>query len=302
MKKIVILFIAALILFSGCVEKTVKKGDTISINYTGSLEDGTVFDTSIESVAKENDIFKPEFAPLQFKVGEPGVIEGVDEVVAGILNEGVVGMKVGEIKTLTIKPEKAYGLPKPEMISAYDIIENRSAKENTFPKVMNISLEEFESTYGIYHNKSDTIVVPGTNINMTVQNISSSVSLSYHLKVGFQIFSQNFPWNMTVVKIDDKNVTIKPSVKKNDVIQLQLDPFQKTPWNSTVIGVTNDNITLRHNAIPETKVQSMYGNMIVRFNDTKLTIDQNHELAGKTLIFNVTLVSIDTKKAQNATK
>ncbi len=294
MKKIVILFIAALILFSGCVEKTVKKGDTISINYTGRLEDGTVFDTSIESVAKEYDIFKPEFAPLQFKVGEPGIIEG--------LNEGVVGMKVGDTKTLTIKPEKAYGMPKPEMIRAYDIIENVSAKENSFPRVFNISLEEFEGTYGPDHNKSDTVVYPGTNINLTIQNISNSVSLLYNLKVGNQIFSKTAPWNMTVVKIDDKNVTIKPSVKKNDVVQFQLDQFQKTPWNSTVIGVTNDNITLRHNAIPETKVQSMYGNMIVRFNETKLTIDQNHELAGKTLIFNVTLVSIDTEKAQNATK
>lgn len=295
MKKILILFIAGLILFSGCIgEKTVKKGDTISINYTGRLEDGTVFDTSIEKVAKENNISKPEFVPLQFKVGEPGIIEG--------LNEGVVGMNVGETKTITIKPEKAYGMPKPEMISAYDIIENVSAKENSFPRAFNISLGEFEETYGPDHNKSDNVVYPGTNINITVQNISDNVSLSYNLKEGFQIVSKTAPWNMTVVKIDDKNVTIKPSVKKNDVIQFQLDQFQKTPWNSTVIGITNDNITLRHNAIPETKVQSMYGTMIVRFNETKLTIDQNNELAGKTLIFNVTLVSIDTEKAQNATK
>lgn len=293
MKKILILFLAALILFSGCIgEKTVKKGDTISVDYTGSLEDGTVFDTSIESVAKGYDIFKPEFAPLQFKVGEPGMIEGFDE--------GVVGMKIGETKTLTIPPEKAYGLPKPELISTYDIIQNMSAR-TTFPKVLNYSLEEFESTYGPDHNKSDTVVIPGTNINMTVQNISDIVSLSYDLKVGFQIFQQNAPWNMTVVKIDDKNVTIKPSVKKNDVIQFQLDQFQKTPWNSTVIGVTDDNITLRHNPISETTVQTMYGIMKVNFNETSFTLDQNHELAGKTLIFNVTLISIDTEKAQKAT-
>jgi len=294
MKKIIILFLAALILLSGCIgDKTVKIGDTISINYTGSLEDGTVFDTSIESVAKEYDIFKPEFIPLQFKVGEHGIIAG--------LNEGVIGMKVGETKTLTIKPEKAYGFPKPEMISSYDIIQNMSAK-TTFSKVLNISLEQFESTYGPNHNKSDKVVIPETNINMTVQNISDNVSLSYDLKVGFHIFQQNAPWNMTVVKIDDKNVTIKPDLKENDIIQLPLNQFQKTPWNSTVIGITDDNITLRHNAIPETKVDSMYGTMTVRFNETKFSIDENHELAGKTLIFNVTLVSIDTEKAQNTTR
>ncbi len=294
MKKILILFLATLILFSGCIgEKTVKKGDTISVDYTGSLEDGKVFDTNIESVAKQHNIIKPEYVPLIFKVGEPGMIEGFDE--------GVVGMKVGETRTLTIPPEKGYGLVDPELINTYDLIENVSAKEISFPRVFDIPLEQFESTYGPGHNKSDSVIPPGTNINLTIKNINSSVSLSYNLTVGFQIFQQNAPWNMTVVKINETNITIKPGVKKNDTIRLPLDQFQKRPWTSTVIGVTGDNITLRHNPIPETTVQTMYGAITVKFNETSLIIDQNHELAGKTLIFNVTLISIDTEKAQKAT-
>lgn len=292
MKKILILFLAALIIFSGCIgEKTVKKGDTVSVNYTGSLQDGKVFDTNIESVAKQHNIIKPEYVPLNFTVGEPGMIKGFDE--------GVVGMKVGETRKLTIPPEKGYGLVDPKLISAYDIIENVSAKNTTLPKVMNIPLEQFEATYGPGHNKSDSVILPGTNINLTIQNISTSVSLSFNLAVGFQIFQQNSPWNMTVVKINETNITIKPSVKKNDTIRLPLDQFQKAPWTSTVIGVTADNITLRHNPIPETTVQSMYGTMTVRFNETSFIIDQNHEFAGKTLIFNITLISIknnDTDK------
>ncbi len=289
MKKILIILLAVIILFSGCVgEKTVKKGDTISVNYTGSLQDGKVFDTNIESVAKQHDIIRPEYVPLKFTVGEPGMIAGFDE--------GVVGMKVGDTKILTIPPEKGYGPVRPELISPYNIIENVSAKENTFPRVFNVSLEEFEATYGGGHNESETVVPSGTNINLTILNISSSVSLSYNLKEGSQIFSQNAPWNMTVSKIDNRNITIKPSVKMNQIVHFQLDQFQKTPWTSTVIGMTGDNITLRHNAIPETKVQSMFGTMTVRFNETSFIIDQNHELAGKTLMFNVTLVSIDTGK------
>jgi len=286
MKKILILFLAALILFSGCIgEKTVKKGDKVSVNYTGSLQDGKVFDTNIESVAKQHDIIKPEYLPLNFTVGEPGMIKGFDE--------GVVGMKVGETKTINILPEDGYGPVDPELIIAYDLIENFSAKENSFPKVFNISLEEFEATYGPGHNKSDNVIPPGTNINLTILNISNVVSLSYNLKAEYQIFTQNSPWNMTVVKINETNITIKPSVKKNDTVRLPLDQFQKTPWTSTVIGVTDDNITLRHNAIPETKIESMFGTMTVRFNETSFFIDQNHELAGKTLIFNITMNSIE---------
>jgi len=295
MKKILILFLAALIIFSGCIgERTVKKGDTISVYYTGSLQDGKVFDTNIESVAKEHDIIKPEYVPLNFTVGEPGMIKGFDE--------GVVGMKVGETKTLTIPPEKGYGLVDPELIKANDLIENISAKENMFPRVFNISLEQFEGEYGTGYNISDTVLYPGTNINLTIKNITSSVSLSYDLKAGFEIFSQNSPWNMTVVKINETNIIIKPSVKKNDTIRFPLDQFQKTPWTSTVIGVTNDNITIRHNPIPETIVQTMYGGtMKVKFNETSLIIDQNNELAGKTLIFNVTIVSIENNDISDKT-
>jgi FKBP-type peptidyl-prolyl cis-trans isomerase 2 len=293
MKKKLILFLAALILFSGCIgEKTVKKGDTVSVNYTGSLQDGKVFDTNIESVAKQYDIIKPEYVPSKFKVGEQSMIEGFDE--------GVVGMKVGETKKLTIPPEKGYGLVDPKLINTYNLIENISAKNTTLPRVLNITLQQFEATYGPGHNISDTVIYPGSNINMTIQNINTSVSLSFNLAVGFQIFQQNSPWNMTVVNINKTEITIKPSVKKNDTVRFPLDQFQKTPWTSTIIGVTDDNITVRHNPIPETIIQTMYGGTLkVKFNETSLIIDQNHELAGKTLIFNVTLVSIENNDISN---
>ncbi|MEO5635201.1 MAG: FKBP-type peptidyl-prolyl cis-trans isomerase [Candidatus Paceibacterota bacterium] len=71
-----------------------KAGDTVSMNYTGRLQDGTVFDSNVD----------PKFnhaEPLVFKLGTGQVIPGWDK--------GIVGMKVGEKKTLTIAPEDAYG-------------------------------------------------------------------------------------------------------------------------------------------------------------------------------------------------
>ncbi len=76
------------------MERTAKVGDTLIMNYTGRLIDGTVFDSNVD--AKFNHV-----QPFTFVLGAGQVIAGWDE--------GLVGMKVGEKKTLTIPPEKAYG-------------------------------------------------------------------------------------------------------------------------------------------------------------------------------------------------
>lgn len=72
-----------------------KIGDTVAMNYTGRLVDGTVFDSNVD----------PKFRhvqPFPFTLGAGEVIAGWDK--------GIVGMKVGEKKTLTIPPEDGYGV------------------------------------------------------------------------------------------------------------------------------------------------------------------------------------------------
>ncbi len=66
-----------------------NSGHTVSVNYTGTLEDGTQFDTSIGR------------GPFSFPLGAGRVIKGWDE--------GVAGMKVGGKRKLTIPPELGYG-------------------------------------------------------------------------------------------------------------------------------------------------------------------------------------------------
>lgn len=84
-------------------EIIVKNGDSVSVDYIGKLEDGTVFDTSIKEAAVEAGKFSEQrnYEPLSFTVGAGQMIKGFDL--------GVVGMKVGEEKTLAIPPEEAYG-------------------------------------------------------------------------------------------------------------------------------------------------------------------------------------------------
>jgi len=83
--------------------KRIEKGDTVSVNYVGRLEDGTIFDTSVKEAAIEAGIYNQmrNYEPLTFTVGAGQMIKGFDE--------GVIGMQVGEEKTLTVPPEEAYG-------------------------------------------------------------------------------------------------------------------------------------------------------------------------------------------------
>ena len=83
--------------------EVVEDGDYILVDYTGRLEDETVFDTSIEAIAIEAEIYNPgrEYKPLGFTVDAGEMITGFDR--------GVVGMAVGEEKRLIIAYEEAYG-------------------------------------------------------------------------------------------------------------------------------------------------------------------------------------------------
>jgi len=324
MKKIFILLLMAIILFSGCVsEKTVKNGDNISVNYTGSFVNGKVFDTSIEKVAEENNLppHNGGYKPLNFTVGKGEVIKGFDE--------GVIGMKVGETRKLTIPPENAYGPINPGMIRTipilFDIPATTEMPATTeILKVIEVPVNDFEKIVGPGHKVGDIVTIPETNINVTIQNITSNVSLIYNLKAGDKVWTKDTPWNQTVVKVDNKNITLRANVSKNEIVQLQGAPWNETivkidernitlrpnvikneiiqlpdaPFNTTVVDVNETNITLRHNPIPETTitVPGMFGQMEemrLSFNETSIIMDQNSEVAGKTLIFNVTLVSID---------
>lgn len=283
MKKLLIL-ITAIILFSGCVQnsqKAVKIGDNVTVDYTGSLMNGKVFDTSIESIAKENNLsVTKQFKPLQLTVGKGQIIKGFED--------GIIGMKVGESKTLTIPPEKAYGPKNPQLIRSFPIIEIIPLTR-TFPKVLEIPVDQFNQSFGPVYKIGQDVKIPETNINLTIQDITpSNITVLYNLKVGDELSQVGGPWNEIVINVDDKNITTRSEVKKNDIVQLK-----GVPWNSTVVELDSNNITLKHNSIPDTKIQSPNGPVNIHFNETDIIIDQNSELAGETLIFSVTIRSID---------
>ena len=78
----------------------VKSGDTVAVHYTGKLEDGSVFDSS---VSRE---------PLQFVLGEKRVIPGFEQA--------ILGMTAGESKTAKIPAAEAYGERREDLVLQFE--------------------------------------------------------------------------------------------------------------------------------------------------------------------------------------
>tara|TARA_Y100000310_G_scaffold345402_1_gene464504 strand:+ start:13564 stop:14010 length:447 start_codon:yes stop_codon:yes gene_type:complete len=76
---------------------TVEKGDKVEIEYTGTFDNGTVFDTS-EKHGK----------PLEFEAGSGQVIPGFDSA--------VLGMEQGQEKEITIEPKDGYGVRNGDLV------------------------------------------------------------------------------------------------------------------------------------------------------------------------------------------
>lgn len=82
-----------------------KQGDRVKVHYTGKLDDGTVFDSS----ECADDDCGCGHGPMEFTIGAGEVIPGFDQ--------GVVGLSVGEAKTIHIPVEEAYGERIEEMVA-----------------------------------------------------------------------------------------------------------------------------------------------------------------------------------------
>ncbi len=89
-----------------------KSGDRVRVHYSGFLEDGTVFDSSLDR------------DPLEFTIGEGMVIKGFEDA--------VMGMNEGESKTISIPSDEAYGPYRDDLVA---VVERRMVPADIDPKV-----------------------------------------------------------------------------------------------------------------------------------------------------------------------
>jgi FKBP-type peptidyl-prolyl cis-trans isomerase 2 len=121
----------------------VTDGDTITFEYVGRLPDGTVFDTSRESVAEDEGLAaeqpEREFAPLTVEVGEGRIVEG--------LESELLGMESGETATVTVPPEAGYGERQAERVVTFDRAEFEELLQGEEPE-LGMHVQDQQGTLG----------------------------------------------------------------------------------------------------------------------------------------------------------
>jgi FKBP-type peptidyl-prolyl cis-trans isomerase 2 len=127
-------------LISGCAGgNKAKDGDTVKVEYTGRLDDGTIFDSS---EGRE---------PLEFAIGSGNIIAGFEK--------GVIGMGIGESKTITIPVEEAYGPSRPELIF--------TVSKGEFPEDM-----EFEAGMELQSQQPDGRIMRATVLEIMDDSVT----------------------------------------------------------------------------------------------------------------------------------
>ncbi len=258
---------------TACTSKTPEKkgavmGDTVLVNYVGRFENGTVFDTNVESVARAAGIKKKSFTPLKVTIGQGKVIPGFENA--------LIGMRVGDKKEIVLNPSQAYGEVDKAKIVKVDVTDsvNRTLKLN---RNLTLSLEKFKKLGN--HSEGDLVKVGEISYNVLSVN-ESAATIRINVEEGDRIRLPGTLWNSTVVEVENDYYVVRQDPVNGSII--------KTPFGPALLTVQEQTLT-RKLLLEEggyLKTRSGVGR-VVKVNESKAVIDFNHPLAGKNLVFEI---------------
>ncbi len=134
-----------------------KTGDNVKIHYKGSLDDGTIFDSSEDS------------EPLEFTIGASQVIPGFEEA--------VIGMSAGEKKTFKIPADKAYGQRNEALVKSIDRANFAPGIELEIGLRMRLTMANDESIIVQITGLDDTSVTLDANHPLAGKDLTFDITL-----------------------------------------------------------------------------------------------------------------------------
>jgi len=254
--------------FSPAIAET---ADFIEVDYVGwfpgsAERPGRVFDTSIESVARDNVTYPKaasfsyrsgpgaSYEPLQFTMGcEPGTMCPLPA-----FQSAIRGLRVGDSRTVTLSPEQAYGRPSPASV------ETRALREEVVvTETMNAT--EFQGRFATRPEDGGIVRDIGWGWNVSVRVSEDVVTIRHSPRLGETVRVAG-RWDAQVVTIDDAVNGGKGAITVQHLL---------TPSDVNAFVAEDDR-----------------GNFIVVALDPvagTYTVDYNAEVVGKTLVFELTL-------------
>ncbi len=134
-----------------------KNGDTVKVHYTGTLDDGTLFDTSAER------------EPLKFTVGGGEVIAGFDTA--------VIDMVPGEVRITVIPAMSAYGEHSKELVTEVDRDRFPADMELGLGQQLQVGLEDGNQAVVMIVDLCDTSVTLDANHPLAGQQLTFEIEL-----------------------------------------------------------------------------------------------------------------------------
>jgi len=242
--------------------QTAESGDTVTLEYIGTFEDtGKVFDTSYAHVALDNVSYpkavsfswRDAWQPFSFKIGAGSAIKGFDQ--------GVRGMAVGGVKRVVVSPEDGYGA-----LDMSKVLERPLLQEVAARVVMNRTA--FSSTYGLNPSNGLLVIDPFWRWNASVALSNDIVTVTNCPTIG-QKLRPFYEWDAVVESIDDSANNGTGIITVHHLL---------TPDDAGNIGATDST-----GAFIISSVDLVNGVYVANY---------NREVVGRTLVFDMTLVSI----------
>jgi len=239
-------------------------GDQVQVDYVGTfVENGLVFDTSLQAIARDNASYPKAFmfawhasyAPLSVTIGSGGVVPGFDT--------GIQGLAIGDTRTIAVPPSLGYGLADPTKIFIKPLLES-------VPVRVTMDAASFATKYQATPASGTNVTDPFWGWTATVSVAGTIVTVT-NSPIPGQLVRPYGAWDAQVVSIDDAANNGEGVILVHHLLtSAQVDRVgQKSTGGSVVFVVTG--------------VDTVAGTY---------TVNYNTPTKGRTLVFQVTMVSI----------
>lgn len=199
--------------------RTAVNGDSVKVDFIGTFDNGRVFDTSLWSVASDDEVPKSfsftkkqqsQYVPLEFTIGEGRLLAKFESA--------VIGLAAGETRTITLTPEEGYGLVPASKLTSHHTIDE-------IPLRQTMNLTEFEDFFGEAAANGLVVSHPVYGWDVVIETYSPNVDevivrnqpvqgMKYW-SYGDRDASQG--WEVRVNAVDSDSITIENMLNTNMV-------------------------------------------------------------------------------------